>query len=91
MTRSTKLKNFYYDCISIYQQFKYLFPIWTHRAELIQLEFNVSKVGNRTDIVKSVKVTISDINLRTGSVPKYVMFVIAKCSIAGVPYKKGFK
>ena len=35
----------------------------------------VSKVGNITEIMNSVQVTISDTNLETGSVPKYVQYV----------------
>ena len=50
----------------------------------------VSKVGNITKIMFSVNVTISDINLETGSVPKYVnMFKIATCSKTGLTLKKG--
>ena len=50
----------------------------------------VSKVGNITETINSANVTISEINLETGSVPKYVnMFEIATCSKTGLTLKKG--
>ena len=40
----------------------------------------VSKVGNITEIMFSVNIRNSDINLKTGSVPKYdTMYVIETC------------
>ena len=52
----------------------------------------VSKVGNIPKIMFSVNVTILDINLKTGSVPKYFNMVkIATCSKTGLTLKKGLK
>ena len=50
----------------------------------------VSKVGNITKFKLSINVTISDINLETGSVPIYAnMFKIATCSKTGLTCRKG--
>ena len=50
---------------------------------------SVSKVGDITEIMNSVNVTIFDVDLKTGVVPKYVnMFEIATCSIKDLTFKK---
>ena len=50
----------------------------------------VSKVGNITEIMKSVNVPNYDINLKTGFVPKYIKrFQIAACFKTVLTFKNG--